>query len=80
MNLIEKARLTPEELRAIYDSNIGSRGRCSYRDFSEAQLAKALWAVVDWIFENHTALAAMKIISELEAAGLKRPGGGSDDA
>lgn len=83
--LIERCRLTEEELRAIYDSNMSGRGRCGYRDFSEAQLGKALWAVAEFLHpeqQGHIAKdefllwqRADGIRSELEAAGIERPKG-----
>jgi len=77
MGLIEDARLTDEERTACMWDPVGY-GRLGEQveiAIAEAQLVAALYTAADWMFDHHTALASMKIIRELEAAGLKRPEG-----
>ena len=73
MNLIERARLTEEEYLASWHKD-GVEGQL------DAQLAKALRTVVDWLHANydwveikHIANPGRALEAELEAAGMKRP-------
>ena len=85
MNLIERARLTGAEIK---DLGFTYEDLSDYRYLTDAQLAKALWAVVDWLgaFEKPTfggdfflVIQAtqdriQRVIQEqLEAAGIERP-------
>lgn len=67
MNLIEKARLTPEECAKADTFYLGKAG------IAAAQLAKALWAVADWLLELEDRRLARKLKEMLEEAGMEHP-------
>ena len=70
-SLIERARLTDQE---IIDSGGVKPSPWPYRDRLEAQLAKALWVLVDHLDEGiETCNCGTDLEIELLAAGLKRP-------
>ena len=74
MNLIEKARLTPEERAAVmrrpyveYDHYLGEI------TIASAATAKALWAVADWLLQLEDRRLARKLKEMLDKAHMKRP-------
>ena len=77
MSLIEQARLTEEEADLALDGALheGRPAGALYRALEEAQLSKALWAVVEWLHEgrNFAGIRAAILVGMLEAAGLERP-------
>ena len=54
MNLVERARLTGAEIK---DRGFTYEDLSDYRYLTDAQLAKALWAVADWLYERSKAFA-----------------------
>ena len=74
MSLIERCRLTEEEKREAWgERDVLAALPAEIDAVQEAQLAKALWMVVD-IEEGWACRQICKPLRrELEAAGLKRP-------
>ena len=75
-NLIESARLTEKELEALLDVDFTtaySGHVAEYQAIADAQLAKALWTVVDaWAARSDTRVAG-ELRNMLAEAGVERP-------
>jgi len=75
-NLIERAMLTKGEIRSHTE---GRHGFSSGWPLVDVQLAKALWAVVDWMEEEGDTVTGdfirprRHIIQQLETFGVVRP-------
>ena len=75
-NLIERARLTEKELEDLLGEDFStaySGHVAEYQTIADAQLAKALWTVVDaWAARSDTRVAG-ELRKMLVEAGVERP-------
>jgi len=77
-SLIERARLTEEEIGTISDDwwlgdgidDMRQPGPVHFQEIAEAALAKALWAVVDWIEEGPIVGENVRVVYERRGDGL----------
>uniref|UniRef100_A0A6M3LH11 Uncharacterized protein n=1 Tax=viral metagenome TaxID=1070528 RepID=A0A6M3LH11_9ZZZZ len=82
MSLVEQAKLTDEELEAFdlrdaVDDMYGVRGE-ELRGIADAQLAKALWAVVGWLQISRHKMVRWEggnLGAMVEMAGIEKPKG-----
>ena len=82
MNLVEKAKLTEAEIGSLAAWRAVSSHEfyADQRLIATAQVAKALWAVVDWLKERSPAYRRGEqytivgaLVAELTAWGIERP-------
>ena len=74
MNLIEKARLTPEERAAVMRRPyVESAFYFGEAPLADAATAKALWAVADWLLQLEDRRLARELKEMLDKAHMKRP-------